>query len=166
MILSGISNMLSDIYECINLLGKRVTQIVINIPEETRERTKDFNTRLQELNERPLIMPLENFAPHEDKEYFVVPATPRKSVFIEYLEKTYQLQFSHLIHPTAYISPFAKVGQCNFIGATSMINPGCILKDHVFVNHGVTIAHDVMLHDHVRLNTGSNIAATSKFSTM
>ena len=158
MILFGVSNMLSDVYECINLLGKKVTRIVINVREKTRERTKDFETRLQELNERPLITSLEDFAPQEDEEYFVVPTTPRKFVLIEYLKNTYQLQFSHLIHPTAYVSPFAKIGQNVFIGAKSVISPGCILKDHVFVNHGVIVGHDTILHDYVRLNPGSNIA--------
>jgi sugar O-acyltransferase (sialic acid O-acetyltransferase NeuD family) len=158
MILFGVSNMLSDIYECLNLQGKRVTQIVINIPEERRERTKGLETRLQELNERPLIIPLEDFTPYEDEEYFVVPTTPRKFVLIEYLNNTYHLQFSHLIHPTAYVSPFAKIGQNVFIGVRSVISPGCILKDHVFVNHGVTVGHDTIPHDYARLNPGSNIA--------
>ena len=58
MILFGVSNELSDVYECINLLGKKVTRIVINVREKTCERTKDFNTRLQELNERPRITSL------------------------------------------------------------------------------------------------------------
>jgi sugar O-acyltransferase (sialic acid O-acetyltransferase NeuD family) len=159
MVLFGVSNMLSDVYECLNLLGKKVTRIVINVREKKRERTKDFETRLQELNERPLITPLEDFTPQEeDEEYFVVPTTPRKSVLVEHLINTYQLQFTHLIHPTAYVSPFAKIGQDVFIGAKSVISPGCILKDHVFVNHGVTVGHDTILHDYVRLNPGSNIA--------
>jgi sugar O-acyltransferase (sialic acid O-acetyltransferase NeuD family) len=158
MILFGVSNMLSDVYECINLMGKKVTRIVINVREETRERTKDFETRLQELYERPLITPLDNFTPEEGEEYFVVPVTPRKHLLIEYLKNTYQLQFSHLIHPAAYVSPFAKIGQGVFIGAKSIISTGCILKDHVFVGHGVTVGHDAILHDYVRLNPGSNIA--------
>jgi UDP-3-O-[3-hydroxymyristoyl] glucosamine N-acyltransferase len=141
MNLFGVSNKLSDIYECINLLGKRVTQIVNNIPEETRERTKDFKRGPQELTERPLIMPLEDFAPHEDEEYFVVPATPRKSVFIEYLKKTYQLQFSHLIHPTAYISPIAKVGQGIFIGAT--VIEELVIGKGAVVSAGAVVIKDV-----------------------
>lgn len=158
MILFGFGNMLSDIYDCVNMLGKKVTRIVINAPEQKRERTKDFETRLRELNERPLITPLEDFAPREDEEYFVVPTTPQKAVLIEYLKKKYRLQFSQLIHPTAYASPYAKIGQGVFIGAGSVISPGCVLKDHVFVNRGVTVGHDTVLHEYVRLNPGSNIA--------
>jgi sugar O-acyltransferase (sialic acid O-acetyltransferase NeuD family) len=158
MILFGVSNELSDVYECINLLGKKVLQIVINVKEKTRERTKDFNTRLQEFNARPLITLLENFTPQIDEEYFVVPTTPRKRGLIAYLTNTYNLQFSHLIHPTAYVSPLAKIGQGVFIGAKSVIGPGCILMDHVFVNTGVSVGHDTIIHEYVRLNPGCNIA--------
>ncbi len=42
MILFGVGNMLSDVIECLNLLGKRVTMMVINVPELKRERTKGF----------------------------------------------------------------------------------------------------------------------------
>lgn len=159
MILFGVSNMLSNVYECVNELGKKVTRIVLNVPEQKRERTKGFETRLRELNERPLITPLEDFAPQEDEEYFVVPTTPKKSVLIEFLKNNYHLEFSQLIHPTAYVSPYAKIGQGVFIGARSVISPGCVLKDHVFVHCGVTVGHDTVLHEYVRLNPGCNIAS-------
>jgi hypothetical protein len=53
MILFGVSNMLSDVYDCVHALGKKITWIVLNVPEEKRERTKGFETRLRELNEHP-----------------------------------------------------------------------------------------------------------------
>ncbi|HUI45958.1 MAG TPA: hypothetical protein VL122_08275 [Nitrospirota bacterium] len=158
MILFGVSNMLSDIYECVNLQGKKVTKIVLNVPELKRERTKDFETRLSEFRERPEITPLEEFTPQKGEEYFVVPTTSRKSALVEFLKSNYQLQFSQLIHPAAYVSPLAKIGQGVFIGANSVISPGCDIKDFVFINHGVTVGHDTILHDYVRLNPGCNIA--------
>ncbi len=162
MILFGVSNMLSDIYECVHLQNKKITKIVLNAPELKRERTKDFETRLSEFRERPLIMPLEEFSPQKGEEYSVVPTTSRKSVLVEFLKRNYQLQFAQLIHPTAYVSPFAKIGQGVFIGANSVISPGCFIKDHVFINHGVTVGHDTILHDYVRLNPGCNIAGHVK----
>ncbi len=158
MILFGVGNMLSDVFECVKLLGKRVTMIVINMPEQKRERTKDFETRLRELHERPVIMRLEDFAPQEGEEYFVVPTSPKKSLLIEFLQRNYDLRFSQLVHPSACVSPYTKIGQGVFIGALSTIGPGSVLKDHVFVNRGVTVGHDAVLHEYVRLNPGSNIA--------
>ena len=158
MILFGVSNMLSDIYGCVMELGQKVTRIVVNVPEQKRERTKDLATRLAELTERPCIELLDDFIPEEGEEYFVVPTTAEKMVLVEYLKDNYHLQFSQLIHPTAYVSPYARIGQGVYIGAKSVISPGCVLKDHVFVHAGVTVGHDTVLHEYVRLNPGCNIA--------
>jgi sugar O-acyltransferase (sialic acid O-acetyltransferase NeuD family) len=149
--------MLSDVYDCINALGRKVTRIVLNEPEQKRERTKDFESRLRELNERPLISHLDEFEFTKDEEYFVVPTTPRKSDLIAFLKNNYRMQFSNLIHPTAYVSPYAMMGQGVYIGARSVIAPGAVLKDYVFVNRGVTVGHDTIIHDFVRLQPGSNI---------
>jgi hypothetical protein len=123
MILFGVSNEFSDIHECIHLQGKSIAQIVLNVPEKTRERTKSHRKRLQEFNEHPRIVRLGNFVPQENEECFVVPTTPQKNVLVEYLAKTFQLQLSHLIHPIAYVSPFVTIGQGVFIGARSAIGP-------------------------------------------
>ena len=157
MVLFGVSNILSDIYDCCRARQKKVTRIVMNIPEEADERTKGFETRLQELNEHPLIIPLADFVPGEGEEYFVVPTTPRKSVLVDFLRKTYHLEFAQLIHPTAYVSPYARIGQGVFIGANSVIAPGVILRDHVFVNRGVTVGHDTVIHEYARLQPGCNV---------
>ncbi len=61
MILFGVSNMLSDVYDCIKALEKKVTRIVLNTPEQKRERTKDLAARLKELNEQPSVTSLEDF---------------------------------------------------------------------------------------------------------
>ena len=157
MILFGVSNMLSDVYDCVNALDKKVTRIVLNEPEQKRERTKDFETRLKELNERPMISRLDDFEFIKNEEYFVVPTTPKKSDLIAFLKKTYRMQFSNLIHPTAYVSPYAKIGEGVYIGVRSVIAPGAVLKDFVFVNRGVTVGHDTVIHEYVRLHPGCNV---------
>ncbi len=158
MILFGVSNMLSDICECLKLRGKKIRKIVLNVPELKRERTKDFETRLSEIHERPLVIPLQRFTPERGDEYFVVPTTARKSALVDFLRNTYNLKFSQIIHPTAYVSPLATIGQDIFIGAQCVISPGCLIKDHVFIHHGVTVGHDTIIHEYVRLNPGCNIA--------
>ncbi len=158
MILFGVSNMLSDICECLKLRGKKIRKIVLNVPELKRERTKDFETRLSEIHERPLVIPLQKFTPERGDEYFVVPTTARKSALVDFLRNTYNLKFSQIIHPTAYVSPLATIGQNIFIGAQCVISPGCLIKDHVFIHHGVTVGHDTIIHEYVRLNPGCNIA--------
>ncbi len=158
MVLFGVSNMMSDVIEVVKARGHRVRAIVLNMPEQTRPRTKDLATRLRELDEHPTIMTLDEFRPWEGVEYFVVPVTPEKAPFVEHLKTKYALRFAQLVHPAAYLSPHATVGEGVFIGAHSVIGPGCVLHDHVSVGRGVTVGHDSVLHPFVRLNPGSNVA--------
>ncbi|MDA8097994.1 MAG: hypothetical protein M0042_00035 [Nitrospiraceae bacterium] len=158
MVLFGVSNRLSDIIEIVNARGKRVRKIVLNMPEEKRPRTKDLDTRLRELRERPMILSLNEFIPQQGDEYFVVPVTPKKYELISLLIEKYGLHFARLVHPTAFISPYTSLGQGVFVGACSVVGPGCVLEDHVSIGRGVTVGHDVILHPYVRVNPGSNIA--------
>ncbi len=158
MVLFGVSNMMSDIIEVVNATGKRVEAIVLNVPERMRPRTKDLETRLRELREDPEIVQLEEFRPTMGEEYFVVPVTPEKASLIAHLTTAYNLRFAKLVHPAAYISPYARVGDGVFVGAKSVIGPGSVSHDHVSVGRGVTIGHDTVVHSYVRLNPGSNIA--------
>jgi len=158
MVLFGVSNMLSDIYECAMHVGKKITSIVVNETEKNRDRTKNYKTRLWELDERPNIVPLDDFAPLQGEEYFVVPTTPKKSVLVKFLKERYQLQFSKLIHPSSCISSYAHIGEDVFVGANSVIGPGSEVRNHVYIQSGVTIGHDCVLNEYVRVNPGSNIA--------
>lgn len=158
MVLFGVGNMLSDVIECVRGLGKDVGCIVVNGREQTRERAKDFAVRLRELGGRPVILSLDDFSPPAGEEYFIVPTTPKKAGLVEFLRKTHALHFTRLVHPTAYVSPYARLGEGVFVGAKSVIAAGCVLGDHVFVNRGVTVGHDTVLHEYVRLNPGCNVA--------
>lgn len=158
MVLFGVSNMLSDIYECAMHVGKKITSIVVNETEKKRDRTKDYRRRLWELDERPNIIRLEDFFPVKGEEYFVVPTNPKKSVLVKFLKERYQLQFSKLVHPSSCISSQAKIGEDVFVGANSVIGPGSKVRNHVYIQSGVTIGHDCVLSEYVRVNPGSNIA--------
>jgi len=104
------------------------------------ERTRGFETRLRELHERPLIIPLKNFVPEEGEDYFVVPITPQKAVLKEFFKKTCHVQFSRPIHPIASVTRYTKIEQGVFVGAKSVIGTGTIFRDYVFVENGAVVA--------------------------
>ncbi|WP_413307809.1 acetyltransferase [Bacillus sp. 1P10SD] len=65
-----------------------------------------------------------------------------------------------LVHPTAYISPDAKVGQGTIIMPKSVINSDAVIGDHCIINTGSVVEHDSMLEDFVHLCPNSTIAGT------
>ena len=88
------------------------------------------------------LLSFEEFQPQADELYILGPTTPQRSVLASELVQRFGLKFTTLIHPTAYVSPLAKLGQGVFIGANSVIGPGVHLDQHVFVNRGVTVGQN------------------------
>lgn len=158
MILFGTGNMLSDIYDCCLATHVRVSAIFLNVEEEVRPRTKPLHARLAELGEHPFVGPIEAFVPVAGEQYFLVPTTPKKRWLVDDLRSRFGIAFAQLVHPSAYVSPYARLGDGVFIGAGSVIAAGAVLADHVFVNRGVTVGHDTTIGEYARLQPGCNVA--------
>jgi sugar O-acyltransferase (sialic acid O-acetyltransferase NeuD family) len=65
------------------------------------------------------------------------------------------------VHREVYLSPFAKMGQGNFIMGRSVINPGCQVGDCCIINTSATVGHDCVLENGVQIGPGVNLAGGS-----
>jgi len=57
----------------------------------------------------------------------------------------FALQWGNVIHPSAWVSPHAKLGHGVFVGPQAVVNAGASLGDHVLVNSAAVIEHDCVL---------------------
>jgi len=157
VILFGTGNMLGDIYDCCLATHVPVSAIFLNVAEEVRPRTKSLHARLAELGEQPFVGRIEEFVPVAGEQYFLVPTTPGKRRLVDDLRRRFGMRFARLVHPAAYVSRYARLGEGVFVGARSVVAAGAVLADHVFVNRGVTIGHDTTVGEYARLQPGSNV---------
>jgi sugar O-acyltransferase (sialic acid O-acetyltransferase NeuD family) len=157
VILFGTGNMLSDIYDCCAATQVPVSAIVLNVEEEVRPRTKGLAARLAELGEQPALRRLEAFEPVPGEQYFLVPTTPAKRRLVDELRRRFGIRFARLVHPSAYVSRYASLGEGVFVGARSVVAAGAVLADHAFVNRGVTVGHDTTIGEYARLQPGCNV---------
>lgn len=165
LVIFGTSNILSDIFDCALANNLLVSKIVIHLPEEVGERDRSLADRLKDfsaIGEAPVIMQLDEFSPDDNEVYLLGPTTPTRAVLVAELQHRFGIQFTQLVHPTAYVSPLARMGEGVFIGANSVIGPGVYLADHVFVNRGVTIGHDTSIGSFSRIQPGSNLGGLSR----
>ena len=65
----------------------------------------------------------------------------------------------NVIHPSAYISPSAKIGQGCVIEAMAVINTATILGSGVFVSPGAVINHNCCIMDFSHINCNAVIEA-------
>jgi len=61
-------------------------------------------------------------------------------------------QFPILSHPTAYISPSAKVGEGTVVMANSVVNAESIIGSHVIINTASVVEHDNIIEDYVHVS--------------
>jgi sugar O-acyltransferase (sialic acid O-acetyltransferase NeuD family) len=165
LVIFGVSNILSDLFDCALANGLALGKVVIHLPEQAQERDlqlADRLTALESICSPPTIEHLDEFTPGPNEVYLLGPTTPARAVLAAELKRRFGLQFHTLVHPTAYVSPLAKLGDGVFVGANSVIGPGAQLAEHVFVNRGVTIGHDTHIGAFSRIQPGSNLGGLSR----
>jgi sugar O-acyltransferase (sialic acid O-acetyltransferase NeuD family) len=164
LVIFGASNIVSDLFDCALANGLVPTRVILHLPESAGERDIPLATRVAALGGLcavPAIEMLEEFKPCAGELYLLGPTTPTRARLVAELEQRFGLRYHTLIHPTAYVSPLARLGEGVFVGANSVIGPGAVLGDHVFVNRGVTIGHDTQIGSFSRIQPGANLGGLS-----
>ncbi len=69
-------------------------------------------------------------------------------------------KFATAVHPTAIISPSAKIGVGTMICAGAIVNPEASIGDNVILNTGSTIDHHNLIEDHVHIAPGVHLGGT------
>jgi sugar O-acyltransferase (sialic acid O-acetyltransferase NeuD family) len=168
LVIFGASNIVSDLFDCALANGLLPAKVVLHWPEAVGERDIPLAARiaaLEGLCAPPCVEALDEFKPAAGELYVLGPTTPARANLVAEIERRFGLLFHTLIHPTAYVSPLAQLGEGVFVGANSVIGPGVRLGDHVFVNRGVTIGHDTQIGSFSRIQPGANLGGLSRIGT-
>lgn len=80
-----------------------------------------------------------------------------RAVYFEKL-RNMGLDLVNAIHPTAYLSPTAKIGSGVVIAMRATISTGTMIGDNVIINTGAIIDHENEIGDHVHISPGCSIA--------
>lgn len=104
----------------------------------------------------------------EQKNIYGVIAIADGGVRKEISKKLNGIQWVNLIHPSAVVSDYIKIGEGNIICAGVVINPDFQMGNHSHINIGATLGHDVTMLEYVTVMPGSRISGnvTLKSNTM
>lgn len=143
----GFARSIADIVE--DIPGNKVVGFVVNIPPFVRG---------SETGGKPIywIDDLETL----DKTCKIVNSivSPEKKIFNEQVRKL-GFSFISIIHPSAYVSRSAKIGNGVIINSGVQIAANAAIEDFVIINRGTLIGHDVILQAYSYVSTGANIAS-------
>lgn len=82
----------------------------------------------------------------------------RKKVALEHGNE----RFDIVIHPTAWVSPRARIGEGTVVMAHAVIQAGAIVGMHCIVNSGATLDHDCKVSDFAHIAPGAHLCGGVK----
>src|SRR5690606_31603883 len=101
----------------------------------------------------------------QQKELYGVIAIADGVVRKQISRKLNHVQWVNLIHPSAVVSGYTKIGEGNIICAGVVINPDFQMGNHSHINIGTTLGHDVSILDYVTVMPGSRISGNVKLKS-
>ena len=69
--------------------------------------------------------------------------------------------FGTAIHPSAVISPSAKIGEGTVVMGGAVINADAVIGKHCIVNTGATVGHDCVVDDFCHIGPGVHISGAT-----
>lgn len=106
----------------------------------------------------------QDFAGFADGETAMYPGIGDNAIRMAWLRKLEQLKIPvpTLIHPTAYVSPTAKIGPGTMVLPMAMIATGVTVGAGCIINMGALIDHDTVIGDGVHLSPGAVVKAQNR----
>jgi sugar O-acyltransferase (sialic acid O-acetyltransferase NeuD family) len=137
----GAGNFIYDLIDAIEARGELVANIVLNqeIPRTLPRKT----------------IILKDFEPYSNH-YIFGFLDPNKEKYIEELKK-FDIEFSNLIHPNAYVSKTVRLGKGNYIGSGAVIGPRVSLGNFNYINRGASVGHETVLKSFNHVGPGAVI---------
>ena len=114
----------------------------------------------------PIIGSVENYIINPDDVFICAlgDSTWRKH-YVEIISKKGG-RFINIIHPSAYVSPQAKIGVGCFISSFTSVSPNSTIGNHVMIQAYDTISHDTIIGDYASIESYVFLGGYSKVGEM
>ena len=148
--------------------GREVHEIVSAV-DPARERWEELVFVDDVTDARELygsrVMPFEELASlygPDEVEFVIAVGEPasRELLFDRVAGRGYG--FATVVHPSAFVSPSARLGRGVFVKMQSIVSAEAVLEDNVFVQADVIVGHDVHVGRHTQISAYSHIAGNAE----
>lgn len=85
----------------------------------------------------------------------------RKMIVERLVKNNPGIVFGKAIHPSAIVSPTAKIGEGTVIMAGAVVNADAVIGKHCIVNTGATVDHDCVIEDFCHIAPGTHISGAT-----
>lgn len=153
-VLFGFSESIGDQLDALHACRDSLKQIVLNLPIDP----EFLDARLAPLREKPEIIDLDKFEPTSGESYGFGFYNPKKEALVRILLDRFRLAYDNLIHPSAQVSPYARLGSGVLINALAVVPAYATLGDHVRINRSASIGHGSQIAAYSHIGPSATIA--------
>ena len=115
----------------------------------------DDNPNVNECARRPVLHSAEGCSPM----IVSIGVNRVRKMIVERLQAAdSSVEFATAIHPSAIISPSAKIGEGTVVMAGAVINEDTVIGKHCIVNTGATVDHDCVIGDYCHIAPGAHVS--------
>lgn len=115
----------------------------------------DDNPELDKCDGRPVLHDVKGLSPLIVS---IGDCRIRKMVVEKIEAVTPSVEFASTIHPSAFVSPSAKIGEGTVVMAGAVVNADAIIGKHCIVNTGASIDHECVIEDYCHIAPGVHIS--------
>jgi acetyltransferase-like isoleucine patch superfamily enzyme len=154
----GVSNFIGNLFDCACALDLTPHRIVMNCEETRRPRTKTIDERIALLERTPSVLPLDAFVPDDTESYFLGTGATARDKLASELQERFGIASANLIHPTAYVSRFARVGNGVLVGLVRSSGTDAVLEDFAMIKRLASVGHEMVVGRFARVQPGATVA--------
>lgn len=137
----------------------KVVKDILNANGAKVEAFVDDNLRVEECSGRKVLHDAKGLSPM----IVSIGVNKVRRIIVDRLiasanEDGHQLEFATAIHPSAVVSPTAKIGEGTVVMAGAVINADAVIGKHCIINTGATVDHDCVIEDYCHIAPGANIS--------
>lgn len=85
----------------------------------------------------------------------------RKMIVERLLTDNPAIVFGKAVHPSAVVSPTAKIGEGTVIMAGAVVNADAVIGKHCIINTGATVDHDCVIENFCHIAPGAHISGAT-----
>lgn len=112
--------------------------------------------------------PLSSFVNYIDEDTWFIPAFGNNELRMKCISdvREHGGKVATLVHPSAYVSPKASVGEGTVVLPKAVVNTGVEVKDGCIVNLGSIVDHGTVIEDGVHLCCGAIVKAENRIAAL
>lgn len=119
----------------------------------------DDNPNVSECGGRPVLHDATGLSPM----IVSIGVNRIRKMIVERLAKNNpDIVFVRAIHPSAVVSPTAKIGEGTVIMAGAVVNADAVIGKHCIINTGATVDHDCVIEDYCHIAPGTHISGATR----